>query len=428
MPTFDVHLPQSDSTETTLDAHPRRPPRSSRERVNPLPRNASRQISSHSAQSRKVGIKTPRILTGYSGVHVGADTALGPDLLAGVAFSWTEADLDTVYTGVRRSDDDTPVKGAYESRMRSVHPYASRSSAPGSQLWATPGYGDGAVEIADEEAQANGLGRQTGDLAMKTAAADGSLRLTERGEASGAFALDLKGEGWLTRLELDGNGALLAPVTADASRLRLAVDASHESRLADGALFRPSAELGLRHDGGDGETGFGVELRGGTEPRAALRIDGELGYGLDAGGGLLTPYGGFGLSGDSQRQRLGLRFSPDDGLGMDLEGYRKESREADHGVMPGLVPGISLNRFRRAAWIPGTSPGMTVEAFGHDGGGRIEERTPRRPPRYAAGAATRDEGERARAMRDERAPEARSGEAVSNSLSRSGEWARWRRG
>ncbi len=376
------------------------------------------------------------------GVHVGADTALGPDLLAGVAFSWTEADLDTVYMGVRRSDDDTPVKGAYESRMRSVHPYASRSSAPGSQLWATPGYGDGAVEIADEEAQANGLGRQTGDLAMKTAAADGSLRLTERGEASGAFALDLKGEGWLTRLELDGNGALLAPVTADASRLRLAVDASHESRLADGALFRPSAELGLRHDGGDGETGFGVELRGGaeysasrvrvdlrgrtlpahegqveewgvsgspgvspgrlgrglslavrsswgaaesgadrlwshglaaradgTEPRAALRIDGELGYGLDAGGGLLTPYGGFGRSGASQRQRLGLRFSPDDGLGMDLEGYRKESREADHGVMPGLVPGISLNRFRRAAWIPGTSPGMTVGAFGHDGGG-----------------------------------------------------------
>ncbi len=29
-------------------------------------------------------------------------------------------------------------------------------------------------------------------------------------------------------------------------------------------------------------------------------------------------------------------------------------------VMPGLVPGIPLHRFRRtAAWMPGTSPGMT---------------------------------------------------------------------
>ena len=47
---------------------------------------------------------------------------------------------------------------------------------------------------------------------------------------------------------------------------------------------------------------------------------------------------------------------------------------ASHIVMPGLVPGISLHRFRRtAAWMPGTSPGMTEEpvegAFKHDGKG-----------------------------------------------------------
>ena len=45
--------------------------------------------------------------------------------------------------------------------------------------------------------------------------------------------------------------------------------------------------------------------------------------------------------------------------------------------MPGLVPGISLHRFRRtAAWMPGTSPGMTIweagmtESSGNDGEGR----------------------------------------------------------
>ena len=36
---------------------------------------------------------------------------------------------------------------------------------------------------------------------------------------------------------------------------------------------------------------------------------------------------------------------------------------ASHIVIPGLVPGISRHRFRRtAAWIPGSSPGMTKGA------------------------------------------------------------------
>ena len=37
-----------------------------------------------------------------------------------------------------------------------------------------------------------------------------------------------------------------------------------ELGLAGGRLLTPTVELGLRHDGGDAETGFGVELGGGT--------------------------------------------------------------------------------------------------------------------------------------------------------------------
>ena len=57
---------------------------------------------------------------------------------------------------------------------------------------------------------------------------------------------------------------LLAAAVADVSRLRLGLESSLELGLAGGRLLTPTVELGLRHDGGDAETGFGVELGGGT--------------------------------------------------------------------------------------------------------------------------------------------------------------------
>ena len=202
-----------------------------------------------------------------AGAHFGVDTRLGGGLLAGLALSWQESELDYTYTGKHQcvrmhespedcADTDGRVEGVHETRMRGVHPYVSWSAEPGSHVWAMPGYGDGEVEIEDDEAKLiSGANehphefrwkRETGDLTMKTAAAGGSLRLAGRGdrEAGGAWALDLKGEGWLTRLELDGNGSLLAPVTADASRIRVAVEASHESRLADVALLQALGAAG----------------------------------------------------------------------------------------------------------------------------------------------------------------------------------------
>ena len=48
---------------------------------------------------------------------------------------------------------------------------------------------------------------------------------------------------------------------ADATRLRLVLDASRAFALGAGALT-PALELGVRHDGGDAETGAGVEVGG----------------------------------------------------------------------------------------------------------------------------------------------------------------------
>ena len=65
--------------------------------------------------------------------------------------------------------------------------------------------------------------------------------------------------------------------TADASRVRLALEGSRAFRMDGGGVLTPGVELGLRHDGGDAETRTGVELGG----RVAYE-DPETGLGVEA--------------------------------------------------------------------------------------------------------------------------------------------------
>ena len=61
-----------------------------------------------------------------------------------------------------------------------------------------------------------------------------------------------------------GPSGLLAAAVADVSRLRLGLEGSLDLAVAGGGWLTPTVELGLRHDGGDAETGFGVEMGGGS--------------------------------------------------------------------------------------------------------------------------------------------------------------------
>ena len=238
------------------------------------------------------------------------------------------------------------------------------------------------------------------------------------------MTVDLKGEAWTTRLEVADNGERIAGLAVRTHRLRGAVEGARAFALAGGAAFTPSVELGMRLDGGDGETGAGVELGGGLdyahpalglsvdvagrvllaheggtedwsvggavrlEPASgrglslrlapsygdtgsglarlwedgvagrgagatvtaatgtgtdtssgnspAARLDTEMGYGLPAFAGVLTPYGGLSLSeGGTRGYRLGARFQLGPALELGLEGERRENGtdRAEHGLM-----------------------------------------------------------------------------------------------
>ena len=75
---------------------------------------------------------------------------------------------------------------------------------------------------------------------------------------------------------VSGAGGRLEAAEADVTRVRLALEGSRPLRLGDTAMLTPSLELGVRHDGGDAETGFGADIGAGlalSDPTRGLSAE-----------------------------------------------------------------------------------------------------------------------------------------------------------
>ena len=90
----------------------------------------------------------------------------------------------------------------------------------------------------------------------------------------------------------------------DATRLRLGLEGSYRMALEGGGHLTPKLEVGARHDGGDAETGFGVELGGGI-----AWTDPVLGLSLDVSGRTLIAHGNGDLK--DRGYAAALAFDPD---------------------------------------------------------------------------------------------------------------------
>ncbi len=182
---------------------------------------------------------------------LGADYESGR-LLAGVALALSAGS---------GSYDMNGDKGELESTLASAHPYLRYTVSERLSVWAVLGLGEGEMTLEVEE---TGERRET-DLSMGMAA------LGVRGALASWAGFDLawKGDVLVVSTESDAVTGLAAG-DAETRRLRLALEGSREVKL-DAGVLRPSLEVGLRHDGGDAETGSGVELGG------ALRFAGAGG-------------------------------------------------------------------------------------------------------------------------------------------------------
>ena len=194
--------------------------------------------------------------------QIGLDARPGAEMLTGLALSWAQGSFD--YSAPLLGEER--VDGTYTPRMLSLHPYVGFS--PGRLgVWLTAGLGRGDIEIDDEQGT---VGQQSSDTSLRTASVGASGDLL----ASGPTQLRIKAAATVAQVEIEGGGRI-AEQTVSANRLRLALKGSYAYEAGMDGQVTPELEVALRQDGGDGQTGAGVEVGGG------LRYEGG-GFTLEA--------------------------------------------------------------------------------------------------------------------------------------------------
>ena len=209
--------------------------------------------------------------------YIGVD-ARGDGWLAGVSVSRSGAEADYDFDGTARV---TGVRGGgtLETSVTAFHPYARMEVGADSEVWVIGGFGGGEADLS----RTHVTGSQSSDLSM--AMAVGGLRRALAMEFGGAD-LSLRGDAGFLSLETDSGAMAVDGLSASVSRLRLGLEAAWEGESAT-----PFVEVSGRFDGGDGQTGGGLELAGG------LRIlNPESGFGLEAKGRILAMHTGDGYS------------------------------------------------------------------------------------------------------------------------------------
>ena len=169
--------------------------------------------------------------------------------LAGVAISHSSGD--------GRFADAEGDAGSASSSLTGVYPYAYYQFDSLTSFWGVAGRASGDMRlIPDADAPAV----QT-DISNTMAAFGGRSVFSASSREGSRFELAVRSDALLTSTSADGN-AMLAAADASTRRLRLLLEASG-SIATGGGLLSPTLEAGLRHDGGDAETGAGFELGGG---------------------------------------------------------------------------------------------------------------------------------------------------------------------
>ena len=193
----------------------------------------------------------------FSG-QIGIDTHVNANMLAGLAVNYSEGDSDYDFTGGTR--------GNIETELTSVHPYVQWSGESGLDLWVMLGYGEGDATLEDDS------GAVETDLDMKMAAAGVRRDVDKLGYLDWALKADV----FFMRLEADERVDMLNAVEADTWQLRLALEGSKDLVLDGDASMKGVGEIGWRLDGGDAETGMGIEIGGGLDyanPNAGITVN-----------------------------------------------------------------------------------------------------------------------------------------------------------
>ncbi len=160
--------------------------------------------------------------------------------------------------------------GDIDATLTAAVPYAAWHASDRFSVWGAAGYGNGELELRAGERSGEALPLAAEPLRadLRWAMAAAGLRSELFGQsAAGGPALAVISDVLWTRTESSRTDGMVA-ADAYVSRLRAGAEGSWTFSI-DGSSITPKLEVGLRHDDGDAETGFGVEVGGGLAWKAS---------------------------------------------------------------------------------------------------------------------------------------------------------------
>ena len=157
--------------------------------------------------------------------------------------------------------------GDVEATLTAAVPYASFDATERLKVWGALGLGTGDVTL-----KPNVGGKLSSDISWTMAA--GGMRGDVISQGSG-FSLAIKSDVLWARTTSDKTNQLAAS-DSKVTRLRFGLEGAWTMALDGNGTVTPKLEAGMRHDGGDAESGFGVELGGSvvwTDPTIGMSLD-----------------------------------------------------------------------------------------------------------------------------------------------------------
>ena len=190
-------------------------------------------------------------------VNIGTDTMVDSGVLVGLAAGMSKGSF-----GYQGSTGGT--SGVVKVRVKSLNPYIGWSVSESASLWAAVGYGKGKVNYND-----GATGEAASKMSIASAGLGGRYRLLSNDSSlcSCLIQVALKGEAWGLQTKVDGDERRPMGSKSRAHGARVAIERLQSSALESGASLTLSGEAGLRWDGGDGDTGAGIEMGGKVDYR-----------------------------------------------------------------------------------------------------------------------------------------------------------------
>ena len=198
--------------------------------------------------------------------YLGLDVSKTGRWMAGVAVGRTMGTSDY---------DVTITDGTLETTLNSVFPYVLWNEPGwGMEFWGIGGFGTGEVKADD----------MASDLSMRL------FLIGTRSQLAGSVAdgpdLDVVGDVGIASLSTAaGESTAVDDLEAGVHRVRLGLEGSLSTSMDNGMFVTPFVQVAGRIDGGDGQTGAGLEITGGVHIEAGRA-------GVEARGRLLAAHSG----------------------------------------------------------------------------------------------------------------------------------------